>query len=173
MDEKKFAQIVKDTKGIVLSAVRDHLAARFHHSIDDVVQETYLRAYRRLIRPGFREDLSINSWLYTIAKNESFRMNGRLKREEIKFSNSVIKISGDMEKFDSKDAEIMRNSLMDLKNIIIELPQKYRSVIELVALGYSEKEIADKLEIKKGTVKSRASRGRELMQKIYKGGVIS
>ncbi|MCU0821668.1 MAG: LuxR C-terminal-related transcriptional regulator, partial [Spirochaetes bacterium] len=71
-----------------------------------------------------------------------------------------------------KEAEIERTGLMDLKNIIKELPQKYRSVIELAALGYSEKEIADRLDIKKGTVKSRASRGREMMQKIYKKGAI-
>ena len=172
MNEKKFVQIVKETKGIVLSAVRSHLAARFYHSIDDVVQETYLRAYRRLVKPDFKNDLSINSWLYTIARNESRRMNSRLKREEIKFNNSVIKIQGDIEKYNSKETDTMRNSLMDLKNTIKELPQKYRSVIELAALGYSEKEIADKLEIKKGTVKSRASRGRELMYKIYNRGAI-
>jgi RNA polymerase sigma-70 factor (ECF subfamily) len=172
MDEKKFARIVRETKGIVLSSVRNHLAGRFHHSIDDVVQETYLRAYRRLCRPGMNDDLTLNSWLYTIARNESYRMNERLKREETKFKNSAIKISDDMEKSNSKEAEIERTGLMDLKNIIKELPQKYRSVIELAALGYSEKEIADRLDIKKGTVKSRASRGREMMQKIYKKGAI-
>ncbi len=38
MTETEFARIVHDTKGVVLSAIEKHLAARHYHAIDDVVQ---------------------------------------------------------------------------------------------------------------------------------------
>ncbi len=42
MTEREFAEIVGRTKKVVLSAIEKNLASRFYHSIDDVVQETYL-----------------------------------------------------------------------------------------------------------------------------------
>ena len=60
---------------------------------------------------------------------------------------------------------------IDLKNTISGLPEKYRRVMELVSIGFSEKQIADELSLKKGTVKSRVFRGKFLLQRIISGGV--
>ena len=170
MDDREFAEIVKSTKGVILRAIETHLAARFYHAIDDVVQETYIRAYKALIKKKFRGDSSLETWLYVIAKNESLRMMKKLKREEDKFNNASLdlKIKGE-EKWPVDDMKIMYTK--SLERLIRELPEKYRCVMELVALGFSEKQIADQLALKRGTVKSRSSRGRELMQRILKGGV--
>lgn len=170
MDEKKFAEIVRDTKAAVLSSVRSHLAARFYHAIDDVVQETYIRAYRSLAKNIPGENPYIKTWLYTIAKNESLRMNDKLKREEMKFNRSVNKLDAEMKNHNPGIAADTECGMIDLRKTIKELPEKYRSVIELVAAGYSEKEIAEELNIKTGTVKSRASRGRELLKRMERGG---
>src|SRR5271157_5838929 len=85
MTEKEFADIVGSTKKIVLSAIEKHLSARFYHAIDDIAQESYLRAYRSIIKNKFRGDSKIETWLYAIARNEALRMNDRLAREEEKF----------------------------------------------------------------------------------------
>ncbi len=61
MTETEFARIVHATKAVVLSAVEKHLAGRFYHAIDDVVQETYLRAYRSLTSDKFRGDSAIST----------------------------------------------------------------------------------------------------------------
>jgi RNA polymerase sigma-70 factor (ECF subfamily) len=50
MTNSDFTEIVNSTKSIVLSAIEKNLAERFFHSIDDVVQETYLRAYKALVK---------------------------------------------------------------------------------------------------------------------------
>ena len=54
MTETVFAEIIKETKGVVLSAIEKTLFNRFYHAIDDVAQETYLRAYKSLDRNQFR-----------------------------------------------------------------------------------------------------------------------
>ena len=54
-----------------------------------------------------------------------------------------------------------------LQKVINELPEEYRLVIVLrEQLGYSYGEIADKLEISLGTVKSRLNRARKYLQQI-------
>ncbi len=166
MTEREFAEIIDSTKGTVLSAIQTHLADRFYHAIDDVAQETYIRAYRSLIKKKFKEESLISTWLYTIAKNESLRMNKKLSREEMKFQKSVEKMKADAEYVSSEndlDIEALRKAIGNL-------PEKYRSVIELVSRGFTEKQISEKLEIKRGTVKSRSSRGREMLEKLLKGG---
>ncbi len=168
MTETEFARIVHDTKAVVLSAVEKHLAGRFYHAIDDVVQETYLRAYRSLTSDKFRGDSAISTWLYSIARNESLRMNERLIREEEKFRKSVESFKEDDGRGDFGEEDIQ-----EFLAFIKLLPEKYRDVLDLVSQGLSEKEIASRLSIKTGTVKSRASRGRDLLKKMYQEGASS
>ena len=166
MTENDFARVVNETKVVVLSAVEKHLAHRHYHAIDDVVQETYLRAYKSLKKGKFRGDSRLTSWFYAIARNESFRMNEKLAREEKKFHKSVDAVEREDAMIPSDNEHLEIEELMEKIGL---LPDKYRSVIKLVSQGYSENDIAQILSIKKGTVKSRASRGREMLKKIYHG----
>jgi RNA polymerase sigma-70 factor (ECF subfamily) len=161
MTEKEFADLVGSTKKIVLSAIEKHLSARFYHAIDDIAQESYLRAYRSIIKNKFRGDSKIETWLYSIAKNEALRMNNRLAREEEKFKKSVldVKNSSGTHNPDSDDRETLYNA-------IDKLPDIYRDVMELIAKGFTMKQVASKLDIEVGTVKSRTSRGKEALHKI-------
>ncbi len=166
MTETEFTEIVEATKGTVLSAVERHLFTRFYHAIDDVVQETYIRAYRNLSSGKFRGDSTVHSWLYTIARNESLRMNRKLSREEEKFTKSLEHSATGKGTADIDFDE----TIYVLHESIAKLPDTYRTVLELAARGFSEKEIALKLSLKQGTVKSRASRGREMLQKLLPEG---
>jgi RNA polymerase sigma-70 factor, ECF subfamily len=160
MTELEFAAIVGQTKKTVLSAVRKHLAARFFHAIDDVVQETYLRGYRHLAGGRFRNESSLETWLYAIARNESLRMNERLAREEVKAEKEAARwMSLERDRNAPDDA-------IALDGMLARLPAKYREVVELKSQGYSEQEIAGRLKINTGTVKSRFSRGKEMLQKL-------
>jgi len=167
MTDREFTEIVQETKGIVLSAIEKHLDRRHIHAIDDVAQETYFRAFRSLQKQAFREESSISTWLYTIARNEALRMNKKLGRESDKVAKKMQETSVD----DAVDALSFDSDLDLLRDSIEMLPDKYRSVVVLVAEGYSVKEIAEKLQIRSGTVKSRTSRGREMLQKLMQGGM--
>ncbi len=167
MTDREFTEIVQETKGIVLSAIQKHLDRRYIHAIDDVAQETYFRAFRSLQKNGFREESAISTWLYTIARNESLRMNKKLGRESDKVAKKMQETSVD----EAVEGLSFDNDIDLLRDSIEMLPEKYKSVVALVAEGYSVKEIAEKLQIRSGTVKSRTSRGREMLQKLMQGGM--
>ncbi len=163
MTEEAFADIVGKTKIIVLSAIKKYLYDGYSHAIDDIVQETYLRAYKSLVNGKFREEAKISSWLYTIARNETFRMNKKLmKLEKIKEKklDSLILFNEIVE-----NSEFKRE--LDIEAIIKSLPEKYKSVMRLYIDGKKEKQISDSLSIPVGTVKSRLHRGKKMLQKYY------
>jgi RNA polymerase sigma-70 factor (ECF subfamily) len=156
MTEKEFADIVHRTKRIVLSAIEKNLSPQFYHAIDDVAQETYIRAYRGLEKNSFRGDSKIETWLYKIARNESLRINQKLMREEEKIKKAA-----------ESDFVFMHNpakeEVISLHEHLILLPEKYRSVLMLVSQGLNINDISQKLGIRPGTVKSRASRGKKII----------
>lgn len=170
MNKQKFSAIVKDTKNVVLLAVEKYLAARFSHAIDDVVQETYLRAYKSLVKKKFQGKSKLSTWLYEIAKNESLRMNQKLMREEEKTQKAFAKLQSGRTVAETSSVKVWDDDIERLKFLIANLPVKYRRVFEMVFLGHSEKEIAASLEISCGTVKSRLSRGRELLSRKWNAG---
>jgi RNA polymerase sigma-70 factor (ECF subfamily) len=159
MTEEEFVAIVGRTKKIVLSAVRKHLAARFSYAIDDVAQETYMRGYRHLAGSWFRNESSIESWLYAIARNESLRMNKKLAREEEKAKKAAEYLNENLHE------DFLQDDTGRLNILINGLPDKYRDVMALKIRGRTENEIACQLGINTGTVKSRFARGKEMLQK--------
>lgn len=169
MTEREFGEIVRETKGVVLSAIEKHLSARFYGAIDDVVQETYLRAYRALKKDAFRHDARVSTWLYTIARNESLRMSERLAREEEK-RERVRAAADHREPEDFTRGIIDEDEIDRMRESIRVLPEKFRSVLDLAASGHSESEIAERLSIRPGTVKSRLSRGRGMLARTMRGG---
>ena len=161
MTETEFAVIVGETKSVVLSAVEKHLFSRFYHAIDDVVQETYLRAYRGLQKNQFEGRSQLSTWLYTIARNESNRMNEKLGREERKISK--LQQNENTE----RTAETPKPGIgEEMLGWIKQLPAQYMNVIKLALGGFSEKEIAASLSISPGTVKSRSHRARGMLRRI-------
>lgn len=158
MNEKEFVQFVEETKGVVLAAVRRYLSPELAHSIDDVAQETYLRIYRYIARAAFHDDVSRNNWIYTIAKNESLRMVDRSNREDVKIRQFIASMGAD-----EPLSEALTDEIVMIREVISSLPEKYRVVFELLVMGFSERQIAEKLSMKRGTIKSRIHRGKELI----------
>ncbi len=165
MDEREFYNFVEETKGLVFSAIRKYMASQYYHSIDDVAQETYIRAYKSLMKKNeFDDEKSRNNWLYTIAKNETLRMLQKLNKEELKLNRAKESIT-----FDAKNhLQNFNEDIIEMKDVISTLPEKYRSIFELLIQGFTESQIADKLSMKSGTVKSRIHRGRELIIRTSK-----
>lgn len=166
MDQKEFAGLIETTKHIVLSAIKKNLYEEFYDSIDDVVQETYIRAYKSLAANKFRGDSSHSTWLYTIARNESLRMNQKRMRQanlamRLKEKVTQDSILNPREEFEERGLEL------EVQDLISNLPWKYKSVLALVSEGYKEQQIAQKLGIPEGTVKSRSFRGKQLLKKLF------
>ncbi len=169
MNKEAFASIIEETKSVVLKAIRNNLFSEYYYAIDDVVQETYIRAYRSLIRNKFKEESKLSSWLFTIAKNESIRMNKKLKagerRREKYFEKNMEYLNDGSDNIEEKIEK--EDLFLKLSEAVKRLPDKYEDVIDLYMKGFNEKQIAKFLSISKGTVKSRVHRGKEKLKEIF------
>ena len=148
---ENFSEFVNSTKSLVLNTIGKYLYSRFYNAIDDVAQEVYFRAYKQLSSNKFRNEAKLETWLYTIAKNESLRMNKKLLKKEkqaVEFMNEVVE---------------NEEQIIALYEAVSTLPEHYREIFRLKLLVYSEAEIAQKTDLNKGTVKLRTSRGLKLL----------
>jgi len=140
---------------------------------EDLVQETYLRAFRFF--DSYRSGTHIKAWLFRILRN-TFINRYRAKKvrpEEVDFAKieaAYDKVVDDefarKSQPPSPEALVMEGVLdEEVQQALGDLPEEYRSVV-LMALveELSYKEIAAALTIPLGTVMSRLHRGRKLLQ---------
>ncbi|MGQ0816318.1 MAG: sigma-70 family RNA polymerase sigma factor [Gemmatimonadota bacterium] len=144
---------------------------------EDVVQETFIRAYRAWER--YTPGTSCRSWLFTICRNEFLRMRQRETRHthvneaEIDLESEALAAAAIYGQAAAADPErVFFESLVDaeITGAIDALPEEYRETIVLSDLqGLTTPEIAAVLGVPVGTVKSRVYRARRLLQQhLYK-----
>jgi RNA polymerase sigma-70 factor (ECF subfamily) len=136
---------------------------------DDLVQETYLRAFRFFHK--FERGTNCKAWLFRIMKNlyinnyrKAQKEPGKVDYEEVEnFFDSIRS-----EKIDSNDLQqkVFSNLLDDeLLTALNSLQDDFKTVVILCDLeGLSYEEIAEFLNCPVGTVRSRLHRGRKLLQ---------
>jgi RNA polymerase sigma-70 factor, ECF subfamily len=78
-----------------------HRLTGSEHDADDVVQETFLRAYRRL--DLFEDRAQFGSWLYRIAANCAYDVLRGRRRDERRFEVSDDDTPADQDRFPSED----------------------------------------------------------------------
>ena len=141
---------------------------------EDLVQETYLRAYRGF--GGFQEGTNLKAWLYRILTNtyiNAYRAKQRRPDEtdldEVEDLYLYRRLGGLEAARTGRSAE---DELMDafseaeVKAAIEDLPENFRMAVLLADVeGFAYKEIAEILDIPIGTVMSRLHRGRKALQK--------
>lgn len=164
--QSDFTTIVNDTKSYVLGAILKTLPEEYSHAIDDIVQETYIRAFNSLSKNKFRYDSKLSTWLFTIARNETLRMIDKLNREEKK----KRKFKENNEKKFSKSFEnnIIKENKEIYYNYIEKLPDFQKQIVNLYLEGYKLKDISKMMALPIGTVKSRLNRSKELLKNMLK-----
>ena len=142
---------------------------------EDLVQETYLRAYRSY--ESFTEGTNLRAWLFRILTNtyiNKYRAKQRRPTEsdlgEVE-DLYLYRRLGTLEDPDvGRSAEESLMAMLaddEVKRALEELPENFRLPVLLADVeGFSYKEIAEMLEIPIGTVMSRLHRGRKQMQKL-------
>src|SRR6267378_3375238 len=147
---------------------------------EDLVQETYLKAYRAF--DSFQEGTNLKAWLYKILTNTFINAyRARRRRPEQSELDDVEdlylhrRLGGLEAAAAGRSAE---EEVMDLftdtevKEALESLPEQFRMAVLLADVeGFSYKEIAEILDIPIGTVMSRLHRGRRALQKrLYEFG---
>ncbi len=132
---------------------------------DDLVQETYLRAFKGF--DSFQEGTNLRAWLYRIMKNTHLNMvrkqSKRIKTVEMEDEKSLPYTSTSSFYAQSDNPSFADNlTSQEVKNALAELPQEYKEALLLIELeGFTYQEAADILDVPIGTVMSRISRARK------------
>jgi len=139
---------------------------------EDIVQETFLKAYRAF--DSFQEGTNLKAWLYRILTNTYINKYRKQQRrpQEVELGElqdlylyrrlgdaSGASVSAEKEVLDAFVDE-------DIVEAIESLPENFRMPVLLADVeDFSYKEIAEMLDIPIGTVMSRLHRGRKALQR--------
>ncbi|HYA43986.1 MAG TPA: sigma-70 family RNA polymerase sigma factor [Acidimicrobiales bacterium] len=141
---------------------------------EDLVQETYLKAYRAF--ETFQEGTNLKSWLYKILTNSYINTYRSKKRRPIETDLEDVenlylyhRLGGREPAVTGRSPEeivLERYTDEDVKAAVESLPEAFRLAVLLADVeGFSYKEIAEILDVPIGTVMSRLHRGRRALQK--------
>jgi RNA polymerase sigma-70 factor (ECF subfamily) len=135
--------------------------------IEDIVQDSFLKAYRRL--ETFQRQSSFSTWLYRIAVNTALDFLKRVGRspvqavEDPELTAAPVRArAGSGVSISAPDARLSREEVARVtQEVLAELPEIFRTVLvlrEFEDLSYQE--MAEVLGISIGTVESRLFRAR-------------
>ena len=139
---------------------------------EDLVQETFLRAYKFFDK--FKEGTNCKAWLFKIMKNNYINRFRKKAREPSTVSfDQIQEAQGAISEAEAsvpEEATVSPNldELVedDIKSALETLPPEFRMAVILSDIaGLSYKEIAEIMESPVGTVRSRLSRARGILQK--------
>jgi RNA polymerase sigma-70 factor (ECF subfamily) len=136
---------------------------------EDLVQETYLKAFRAA--DTFQAGTNLRAWLFTILHNTARNRARDLAREGLTVDSDAVDQAADVPSYglsapvDSPETLLLRDTLApELQAAVDELPGAFRQAVWLRDVEeFSYSEIARMLNIPVGTVMSRISRGRRML----------
>lgn len=141
------------------------------HDAEDVAQDAFVKAYNSL--QNFRGDSKFSVWIYRLTSNVALDFLRTKKRHNhISFSQYNTEDEPmEIEVSDSRyapETEFEKKELQEAVNRgLLELPPDHREILLLRELsGLSYDEIAERLELEYGTVKSRIFRARKKLCNI-------
>jgi RNA polymerase sigma-70 factor, ECF subfamily len=137
---------------------------------EDLVQETYLKAFRAADR--FAAGTNLRAWLFTILHNTARNRFRDRARDTVAVDSDLVDRAADAPPPASRagapetpEAQLLRETLApELQAAIDALPDIFRDVVWLRDVEeFSYAEIAEMVDVPLGTVMSRISRGRHLL----------
>lgn len=164
-DVTAFSMLVKENSSGILTFINRMVASR--EDAEDISQVVFIKAYKGLGR--FKGYSSFKTWLYTIAKNESYSFLRKKNPHKVSLDEKVDlrnKISFNYPDIDTESA-VVREDFMKIVRIGIEkLPLKYNTIIQLFYLKeFKYEEISEILKIPMGTVKTHLFRAVKMLRK--------
>jgi RNA polymerase sigma-70 factor (ECF subfamily) len=149
----------------ILGMVRDPAEA------EDLTQETFLRAHRRLYL--LRHPEAVGSWLYRIATHVCLdRLRQRKPQDSIDEEKTANRVDAAVRTHPSlADIAERRQTSLCVQRCLDYLPDNYRAVILLYEIhALTAPEIASLLGLKLTTIKMRLHRARRMLQQIMEYG---
>ena len=157
------------------SELLDHIDALFAYAMtltrsrseaEDLVQETYVRAVRKI--HDLAPDSNLRNWLFVVMRNAWLNhIRHQSKRPQLVESSETEMLSAPANEFNPQVIYLRKLEQAAVKQAIENLPLTYREVVLLRDIeGFSYQEIADILDCPAGTVMSRLGRARDRLRQL-------
>lgn len=154
--ESMWPKLRKRVRAFIRSRVRDE------HLVEDLVQETLLKVYRRI--STLRESEKLTSWAMSIARRnvaDAFRDQTAISEVALEESDTPV-VDSQTEFFDNEILACVFTTLLDA------IPEKYAYAVRRCdAEGVKQKRLAEELGLSFSAAKSRVQRGRLLMREKF------
>jgi RNA polymerase sigma-70 factor (ECF subfamily) len=141
---------------------------------EDLVQETYLKAFRAA--GSFEPGTNLRAWLFTILHNTARNRARDRARDTVSVDSEVVERAAELPApggaVDTPETRLIRETLApELQAALDGLPEAFREAVWLRDVEeFSYAEIAAMLSIPIGTVMSRISRGRRALFTALQAG---
>ena len=136
---------------------------------DDLVQETYLKAYR--FWDKYEKGTNIRAWLFRIMKNSYINRYRKETREPDTVDYEGIQNFYNVIRDEYTDSNDLQEKIFgallddDVSSALESLPEDFRTVVILCDIeGLTYEEIAEFIDCPIGTVRSRLHRGRKMLR---------
>jgi RNA polymerase sigma-70 factor, ECF subfamily len=164
MDQKEIEDLISKTKKLVLTTIKKYIIVEAINYIDDIVQEVYLRLIVSLKKGQFKNKSKLTTYLYQIAKNETLRVNEKIIKENQKKEkiNQFWQTTKELFYLENYQTVLLKEKIL-LNSKYLSSTQK--EILDLYLQGYKLQEIAEKLKLQEGTVKSNIFRIKNKIKK--------
>jgi len=143
--------------------------------IEDVIQETYIKAYEQM--PRFEKRSRFSTWLIRIAINEALaRLKAGKRFPSVGYDHAdeagvVADLPVQLHNLETPMGKLMNTELKEiLEKAVDHLPEKYRTVFMMREVeGMSVAETSESLEITQTNVKVRLNRAKEMLRETISG----
>ena len=143
----------------------NHLTAD-RDEANDLVQETILRALDN--QDKFTNDTNFKGWMRTIMRNLFINNYRRVARDQSLNDENKNLFWQNLRDEDAQEESANIYDLKEIHRILGELPHELRVPFLMYVSGFKYREIADKLGLPLGTVKSRIFFSRQRLQRDLK-----
>ena len=133
---------------------------------DDLLQETSLKALDN--EDKYTPDTNFKGWMYTIMRNIFINNYRKTVRDQtfVDHTDNLFHLNLPQDSgFDSTEGNY---DLKEIRRIVNALPKEYRVPFSMYVSGFKDREIAERLGLPIGTVKSRIFFTRQRLQKDLK-----
>jgi RNA polymerase sigma-70 factor (ECF subfamily) len=168
-DQKAYAELMQRYKDSIY-----FMALKMVNNKDDAMDltvETFGKAFENLEK--YKPEFAFSTWLFRIATNNCIDFI-RKRRLNVVSLNTLNDQDGEERQFEVRsenlnpeESSIKKQENEKLKNIVDQLPSRYRT---LIILRYFEEqsyeEIAQQLDLPLGTVKAQLFRARDLLANV-------
>jgi RNA polymerase sigma factor (sigma-70 family) len=148
-------------KPFAINLTKDHETAK------DLFQETLYRALSN--KDKYNVGTNIKAWLYTIMRNIFINDYRKKVKQSVVLDNSPNDFLIDQTRTKVLNDGVTNLNLREVKQLIYDLPELFRTPFNLYFEGYKYNEIAEELNEPLGTIKSRIHFARKILkQKIQR-----